>query len=746
MKSCSGLIVSLAISTASVFFMNLACATKAGQVIYAKGQLVAIDAAGQQRVLKRRSIFNEGDTLKTGSNSHAQVRFIDKALLSLTPDSELKVATYQQSGSDNDAPGRAVLNLVKGGFRTITGSIGKDNANAYKVETPAASIGIRGTDYQVMQESQDAFVVGVYEGGVRVENEVGALDLGFSANFSYSRVTPLTAPQGLVKPPSIFMLKPVSIAEEEASDTESESDASDDESVSDMNTFNASESEPFDSSISSVEGEQLDFETKIIVQGQLLNESLDDFQEDLEQTIAEVIEQSQELEEMNSSDSNWVNFDDIYGGVPTSANANTFANVGLHQKEWDLYQAKNIEALVVPAVLEEVSFTSPGALAPSDFTGTALTFTISYQARGESVVTDTINLNQNITQVSEYADFLNSTFKESNIPLVASVNEMYSGKFLHVEAIETDSLFVEALTLSSFSGDATGITNFGQLDNLDGINLTPAYSDEVALGFGSFDANKTFVYFENEVDDVLGTEFQTLARRSLPKSICSLSAGVVSNCDIQVLKVSGRENITWGVWALDSANPVDVTNNQTGTLSTRTESNGYVYWAAAEPAEVNQLTGTLTFKGTLDCTNLGACMGSGVIDDTITSGTDLAYNVSDVDVSINANFTANTIASGKLVVTGVSDFAQSTETIEIGWDVSFSGNIKNSGFEASNFTASQITGPSGSDFPCVNCVEGEINGLFVAPGDKAVGGFQLRKKNGSSLEVHTGGFFVADKM
>ena len=41
----------------------------------------------------------------------------------------------------------AFFSLLKGGFRTVSGLIGKINHEDYSVATPVATIGIRGTDY-----------------------------------------------------------------------------------------------------------------------------------------------------------------------------------------------------------------------------------------------------------------------------------------------------------------------------------------------------------------------------------------------------------------------------------------------------------------------------------------------------------------------------------------------------------------------------------------------------------------------
>jgi hypothetical protein len=91
------------------------------------------------------------------------------------------------------APGsRAFFRLLKGGFRAVSGLIGKVDRNEYRVDTPVATIGIRGTDYllilcdeacrndPVIDDSvpetsnvDGGLIVGVVSGGVAVLNQAG---------------------------------------------------------------------------------------------------------------------------------------------------------------------------------------------------------------------------------------------------------------------------------------------------------------------------------------------------------------------------------------------------------------------------------------------------------------------------------------------------------------------------------------------------------------------------------------------
>lgn len=119
----------------------------AGKVGYMSGTLVAQRADGTIKVLGSKSEVLEGDMLITAKDSYAQVKMNDGAVMTLRPHSNLKIEAFsfrkEAPQSDN-----AVLRLLKGGFRTLTGLIGKrGDPDAYKVRAATATIGIRGTDF-----------------------------------------------------------------------------------------------------------------------------------------------------------------------------------------------------------------------------------------------------------------------------------------------------------------------------------------------------------------------------------------------------------------------------------------------------------------------------------------------------------------------------------------------------------------------------------------------------------------------
>lgn len=119
----------------------------AGKVGSMNGVLVAQRADGTVNVMVPNSDVLAGDMLVTAKDSYAQVVMSDGSTLSLRPNSNLKIEDYQfrQDDPKNDS---AIFRLLKGGFRTVTGLIGKrGNPDAYKLRAKTATLGIRGTDF-----------------------------------------------------------------------------------------------------------------------------------------------------------------------------------------------------------------------------------------------------------------------------------------------------------------------------------------------------------------------------------------------------------------------------------------------------------------------------------------------------------------------------------------------------------------------------------------------------------------------
>lgn len=150
-------------------------AVEAGKALARVGQVTATQPGAQSRPLDVGSVVFGGDLIRTEHGSSVQIRYTDGALVSVNANSLYRIDEYAY------APGeRGFFSLLKGGLRTLTGLIGKGETAAYRVNTPVATIGIRGTDYalRLCQDDcppgfENGLYLSVFEGAIIAVNDAG---------------------------------------------------------------------------------------------------------------------------------------------------------------------------------------------------------------------------------------------------------------------------------------------------------------------------------------------------------------------------------------------------------------------------------------------------------------------------------------------------------------------------------------------------------------------------------------------
>jgi hypothetical protein len=189
----------LAMTAVCCVLANDALAADAGSVIFARG---TVTAERQPPVpLAKGDMIQDNDTVATGDASRAQIQLTDGAKIAIRPNSRLRIDEYVFVGQETGDPDnpvvstsgdRSVATLIKGGFRTITGAIGKENEEDYEVRTPVGVLGIRGTDYSAVfcngdcnfvpgvnpnAPIEDGLYLGVTEGAIFFRNENADIDI-----------------------------------------------------------------------------------------------------------------------------------------------------------------------------------------------------------------------------------------------------------------------------------------------------------------------------------------------------------------------------------------------------------------------------------------------------------------------------------------------------------------------------------------------------------------------------------------
>lgn len=191
----------------------------AGKTIIAKGKVRALETSTEQtRRLKRRSPIYDVDKVKTEANSKTQLRMTDGGMIALKENSELLISNYEFNAADQS--GSVVMELVKGGLRSVTGAIKSDKGN-YQLKTPVGSIGIRGTHYEIEIIQGEVFIA-VWDGAVDVNVEVSGneqeVGLGEGEDYSYAKIDENGEVTELLEPPENFNEGHSSSTEEEEED------------------------------------------------------------------------------------------------------------------------------------------------------------------------------------------------------------------------------------------------------------------------------------------------------------------------------------------------------------------------------------------------------------------------------------------------------------------------------------------------------------------------------------------------
>lgn len=164
-----------------VVSMPLQAAIEAGKILYSRGVVSIVDGQDSARGGNTGAIIHEGDRVVTGRGALAQIRLSDDTLIALRGNSDYRIdkQNYDEQAGLYEQAGQ----LFTGWMRSITGAIGKKYPNNVTQRTSVATIGIRGTVYQVIHippeglpgyagEEPGTYVF-VEEGAVEVTGESG---------------------------------------------------------------------------------------------------------------------------------------------------------------------------------------------------------------------------------------------------------------------------------------------------------------------------------------------------------------------------------------------------------------------------------------------------------------------------------------------------------------------------------------------------------------------------------------------
>jgi hypothetical protein len=123
----------------------VAPAADAGSIERVSGN-VLITIGGVTRAVRQGERLSVGELLITEAGAEALLRLRDQSTLALRPNSRVLVAELRHQDPAGDA---LSTNLLRGTLRYVSGLIARARPQGVIFRTPTATVGIRGTDFEI---------------------------------------------------------------------------------------------------------------------------------------------------------------------------------------------------------------------------------------------------------------------------------------------------------------------------------------------------------------------------------------------------------------------------------------------------------------------------------------------------------------------------------------------------------------------------------------------------------------------
>ncbi len=117
-----------------------------GSVERLNGSVTVTPSGQAPRALAQGDALREGDLIVTAANAETLIKMRDDSNLALRQNSQLHLVEFKFDKAPSDA---FAIRLLKGALRQVSGLIGKAQPRSVSVSTPTATVGIRGTDFEI---------------------------------------------------------------------------------------------------------------------------------------------------------------------------------------------------------------------------------------------------------------------------------------------------------------------------------------------------------------------------------------------------------------------------------------------------------------------------------------------------------------------------------------------------------------------------------------------------------------------
>lgn len=132
--------------------------TKAGVSAAVRGsvELARAEAPARRPLVSGEDVFM-GDAIATGDAAGLQLLLLDESVFTIGPNAEIVVDEFVYDPATGT--GKLSASFLRGGFRLVSGLIGKTEPENIEVQLPTATVGVRGTSVVFLVTADAIYVV-----------------------------------------------------------------------------------------------------------------------------------------------------------------------------------------------------------------------------------------------------------------------------------------------------------------------------------------------------------------------------------------------------------------------------------------------------------------------------------------------------------------------------------------------------------------------------------------------------------
>jgi hypothetical protein len=132
--------------------VGMAWAADSGSIDQLSGTVTVTGSDKVSRKVGAKEKIQSGDLVSTEAKSEVVIKLADESVVALRPNTQFRIEDFKYEKKATDT---AQFSLLRGIARLVTGLVGKASSDRVRITAATATVGIRGTDFEVAIVAED---------------------------------------------------------------------------------------------------------------------------------------------------------------------------------------------------------------------------------------------------------------------------------------------------------------------------------------------------------------------------------------------------------------------------------------------------------------------------------------------------------------------------------------------------------------------------------------------------------------